>query len=724
MSADPPPYDPDSLTWNEAHTTNAEHQYCYCGEDRSILDVCLQCHQCLNWFHERCLRVPLGPIVPLVTNYQLKCRRCVWRAAHPHSPRLAVPPVAPPGSRSEITPPEPMPPTPPLPSLPSPPAATVLQASPAPPPTGDTESPAILTDIPIKSSPPPTAPPSPPKSIGLAAYPTSSPLSTSSLSDLSMASSDDSSDLSSPELDPSLRDDSNIDDIPELPTLDVPTCPTESVPQPQPPSSAPDSEAAKAPTPPLVESPAPLKEISPPNVNRMTISEPAPPPPVVEPPEPAPPLDLFLEVEEEYQRTSAGWKDICATTIANLTLNYLRNHWDPDHLYSAQMETHPLPECYFNKQDIVPFVDANWKALCTFRSRTTTWWATLGSCLYTVNNVFITKDGGRRTAASDFRLMDVNLWNFRPGAIPPRPHRSAGPTALSTTPSAAKPKDSNRAKHSSKTKKRPLDSSTDPAVVEEELLAGPGTGVGAGAGAGAGDAEKAGTTVPIAPNAKAQNKSLSFAKRFAQTIGESPFGLVVPVSGTASGCPTSATSVTSPAANFPPIEVKVEPSRANPKKAPRAEKPSTTNGTGSSYFSTLAIHSPKRTVHYVDPPLDAVNEPGLVYTPCCCALPTPGNSWKTGCPPPGSLLNYYYPSTGPTTSDQPQLRSRALSYQDRNPNLKVTEGGTRVTTTGGFRSIRGVYPITDGQYFIEYFITAAQPGQGLPHVRLGFGLPQ
>ncbi|KAI8096903.1 uncharacterized protein BX664DRAFT_364085 [Halteromyces radiatus] len=69
---------------------------------------------------------------------------------------------------------------------------------------------------------------------------------------------------------------------------------------------------------------------------------------------------------------------------------------------------------YFNKKQIIPFVDEHWKDICTDRARTTTWWATLGSCLYSTKEIFTSKDERQRSAAADFGLNDANLWHIRP----------------------------------------------------------------------------------------------------------------------------------------------------------------------------------------------------------------------------------------------------------------------------------------------------------------------
>ncbi|RUP47888.1 hypothetical protein BC936DRAFT_145213 [Jimgerdemannia flammicorona] len=215
-------YNPATLSWNPLHTINDRHKYCYCGRDRNLTELSVQCRDCLNWFHSTCISVPLHPALPFVTNYKFICRNC--------------------------------------------------NATP-------------------------------------------------------------------------------------VDTVDT---------------------AAGAPG-------------------------------------------------EHFERTTAGWKDICATAIANLILEQLVAHvtsgaskgkdaFDSRNA-DAMCEWKP-GKYYFNKKDhIIPFVDRNWKSLCTDRARTPTWWATLGSCLYITKDVFAAKDERTRSAASDFCLVDSDLWNFRPGHV-------------------------------------------------------------------------------------------------------------------------------------------------------------------------------------------------------------------------------------------------------------------------------------------------------------------
>ncbi|KAI8336039.1 hypothetical protein BD560DRAFT_413975 [Blakeslea trispora] len=123
---------------------------------------------------------------------------------------------------------------------------------------------------------------------------------------------------------------------------------------------------------------------------------------------------------ETYERTTAGWKDICSTTIANLVLEEIlcKIGTDNEAIFESKnaalmQEWHP-EQHYFNKKQIIPYVDKHWNSLCTERARTTTWWATLGSCLYSSKDAFVALDEKQRSAASDFQLSDTNLWHVRP----------------------------------------------------------------------------------------------------------------------------------------------------------------------------------------------------------------------------------------------------------------------------------------------------------------------
>lgn len=49
---------------------------CYCGRERNLNTVELQCAGCLKWFHDSCITFPLGKCVPFMTNYTFLCKNC------------------------------------------------------------------------------------------------------------------------------------------------------------------------------------------------------------------------------------------------------------------------------------------------------------------------------------------------------------------------------------------------------------------------------------------------------------------------------------------------------------------------------------------------------------------------------------------------------------------------------------------------------------------------
>ncbi|KAF9913414.1 hypothetical protein BX616_010064 [Lobosporangium transversale] len=158
-------------------------------------------------------------------------------------------------------------------------------------------------------------------------------------------------------------------------------------------------------------------------------------------------------ISEFFERVTAGWKEICATTIANLVVQeYLKEAKNSqvsgpsktpneENMWSVNADFMDWNEYryYFNKKDhILPYVDRHWKALCTDRSRTQTWWATLGSCLYISKDVFAATDEQARSASSDFCLVKSNLWDIKPGHI--TSHQSPGSKLVSKTPREGKRK--------------------------------------------------------------------------------------------------------------------------------------------------------------------------------------------------------------------------------------------------------------------------------------------
>jgi len=58
------PYTFESLEWDAAHQRNEVEHYCYCGESGDWYRKMLQCKDCLQWFHQECIRS---------LNYQLLC---------------------------------------------------------------------------------------------------------------------------------------------------------------------------------------------------------------------------------------------------------------------------------------------------------------------------------------------------------------------------------------------------------------------------------------------------------------------------------------------------------------------------------------------------------------------------------------------------------------------------------------------------------------------------
>jgi len=57
-------YNFESLVWDSAHQRNESETYCYCGESGDWYKKMLQCKDCLQWFHQECIRS---------LSYQLLC---------------------------------------------------------------------------------------------------------------------------------------------------------------------------------------------------------------------------------------------------------------------------------------------------------------------------------------------------------------------------------------------------------------------------------------------------------------------------------------------------------------------------------------------------------------------------------------------------------------------------------------------------------------------------
>ena len=56
-------YSWDSLEWDEAHQRNSAETYCYCGERGDWYKKMLQCRDCLQWFHQECIRALSHPLL-------------------------------------------------------------------------------------------------------------------------------------------------------------------------------------------------------------------------------------------------------------------------------------------------------------------------------------------------------------------------------------------------------------------------------------------------------------------------------------------------------------------------------------------------------------------------------------------------------------------------------------------------------------------------------------
>eukprot|EP00123_Amoebidium_parasiticum_P009309 comp19390_c0_seq1/m.22411 comp19390_c0_seq1/g.22411 ORF comp19390_c0_seq1/g.22411 comp19390_c0_seq1/m.22411 type:complete len:607 (-) comp19390_c0_seq1:221-2041(-) len=96
------------------------------------------------------------------------------------------------------------------------------------------------------------------------------------------------------------------------------------------------------------------------------------------------------EEEEYFSVVEATWKNVLQTTIANLMLQHKK--------LDGKM--------HFNKDEhIVPFINKHWGAMCEGRTKTATWWATVGSALSTTPKLFaIEPHTGSRSATSNYTI--------------------------------------------------------------------------------------------------------------------------------------------------------------------------------------------------------------------------------------------------------------------------------------------------------------------------------
>ena len=69
-------YSWDSLEWDEAHQRNSAETYCYCGERGDWYKKMLQCGDCLQWFHQECIRALDHPLLCGDRFWAFTCTLC------------------------------------------------------------------------------------------------------------------------------------------------------------------------------------------------------------------------------------------------------------------------------------------------------------------------------------------------------------------------------------------------------------------------------------------------------------------------------------------------------------------------------------------------------------------------------------------------------------------------------------------------------------------------
>jgi len=69
-------YNWDSLEWDEAHQRNSVETYCYCGERGDWYKKMLQCGDCLQWFHQECIRSLDHPLLCGDRFWAFTCTLC------------------------------------------------------------------------------------------------------------------------------------------------------------------------------------------------------------------------------------------------------------------------------------------------------------------------------------------------------------------------------------------------------------------------------------------------------------------------------------------------------------------------------------------------------------------------------------------------------------------------------------------------------------------------
>ena len=65
-----------ALEWDEAHQRNSAETYCYCGERGDWYKKMLQCGECLQWFHQECIRALDHPLLCGDRFWAFTCTLC------------------------------------------------------------------------------------------------------------------------------------------------------------------------------------------------------------------------------------------------------------------------------------------------------------------------------------------------------------------------------------------------------------------------------------------------------------------------------------------------------------------------------------------------------------------------------------------------------------------------------------------------------------------------
>ncbi|GBM38040.1 Set1/Ash2 histone methyltransferase complex subunit ASH2 [Araneus ventricosus] len=60
----------------DERSQDVQVQSCYCGKERNLNIVELQCGGCSKWFHEHCLSISIGKCLPFMTYYSFFCKHC------------------------------------------------------------------------------------------------------------------------------------------------------------------------------------------------------------------------------------------------------------------------------------------------------------------------------------------------------------------------------------------------------------------------------------------------------------------------------------------------------------------------------------------------------------------------------------------------------------------------------------------------------------------------